>query len=68
MQHAHGGDEKCIQSFDLKTWGESRPALGPTQTPIQRIPGALHPGIKYSVLFTHLHLMMRLWMHWQLRF
>jgi hypothetical protein len=34
----------------------SRPALGPTQLPVQRIPGVLSPGVKYGrgvTLTTH---------------
>jgi hypothetical protein len=40
----------------------SRPALGPTQPPVQRVPGVLSPGLKRGrgvTLTTHLHLVPR---------
>jgi hypothetical protein len=43
----------------------SRPALGPTQTPVQWVPGVLSPGIKRGrgvTLTTHPHLVPRSWM------
>jgi hypothetical protein len=43
----------------------SRPALGPTQPPVQWVLGVLSPGVKRSrgvMLTTHLHLMPRSWM------
>jgi hypothetical protein len=42
---------------------ESRPALGPTQPPIQWVPGVLSPGVKRGRgvrLTTHTHLVPRL--------
>jgi hypothetical protein len=32
-----------VKNFHFST--SSRPALGPTQPPIQRVPGALSPGV-----------------------
>jgi hypothetical protein len=43
----------------------SRPALGPTQPPVQSVPGVLSPGVKRGqgvMLTTHPHLVQRLWM------
>jgi hypothetical protein len=40
----------------------SRPALGPTQHPVQWVPGVLSPGVKRgrgATLTTHLHLVPR---------
>jgi hypothetical protein len=40
----------------------SRPALGPTQHPVQWVPGVLSPGVKRGrglMLTTHPHLMPR---------
>jgi hypothetical protein len=43
----------------------SRPALGPTQPPVQWVPGVLSPGAKHSqgmTLTTHPHLVLRSWL------
>jgi hypothetical protein len=43
----------------------SRPALGPTQAPVQWVPGVLSPGVKRGrgvMLTTHPHLVPRSWM------
>jgi hypothetical protein len=40
----------------------SRPALGPTQPPVQRVPGVLSPGVKRGqgvTLTTHRHVVQR---------
>jgi hypothetical protein len=59
----HEGRLKIKGNFVLARSDASRPALGPTQPPIQWVPGVLSPGVKRGrgmMLTTHPHLVPRL--------
>jgi hypothetical protein len=55
----YGIDGRAIQVRSPAEATESRPALGPTQLPVQWVPGVLSPGVKCGhglTLTAHPHL------------